>query len=311
MGHPPPGLPNPFGGAAPFDPSKPDAFGKTRYHYKTLDGGPPLDGKVPAASLGFGGIPGGPTMPCFGGLGGLGGLGAGGFGAGGFGPGGLGPYGLMQPPPLGPPPAYSANVAGNDCPPGYVRVPAPPHPRRTSQGPTNNNGNNSFTTAPRRDQNEPPLSGNRVKGQLISLKDGTGVIMPRETAIIHVFTDNLITKHPPKPEQPNMIHLPFGAKKTFTAQHVPCNMSLREFILQIDCQKRANTHFPYNQPGRGYPEDLIGVQELVDLGEGWFALGEKVCLADAKARMRVGELFGEAQGEAGGEKPRYIVRFPV
>lgn len=319
MGPPPLGLPNPFGGAAPSDPSKPDAFGKTRYHYKTLDGGPPLDGRVPTAPLGFGGIPSGPTMPC------LGRPGAG----------GLNPYGMMQSTPLGPPPAYSAGLAGHGCTPGYVpvspnssqegplcvpagsfrpmayRVPIPPRPGSTSQGLSNSSGSGSFATAPARDQGEPPMSGNRVKGQLISLKDGTGVIMPRETAIVHVFTENLVNKYPPKSEHPNMIYIPPRAKKNFTAQHVPCNMTLQEFILQIDCKKRANTHFPYSQPGQEYPEDLIGFQELVDLDNGWFALGEKICLGDTKAQSKVRELFNTLQGEAGYEKPRYVVRFPV
>ena len=83
-------------------------------------------------------------------------------------------------------------------------------------------------------------------------------------------------------------------------------MTFEELIDQLDCKVRANTYPPYNEPGRGYPDHLIGVQELLKTGDDEWELGTKVCLGDRNARRKLADLWDDVEG---GE-PRWIVRLP-
>jgi len=122
---------------------------------------------------------------------------------------------------------------------------------------------------------------------------------------IHLFTENVVSKHQP------VNGIVTTQNEKFNVQHAPCDMTFEELIEQINCRKRANHHPPYSIPGHGYPEHLIGIQELLELDRGRFMPGSKIMLTDPQAKSKLGELWSDSAGNAGQGKPRYIVRLPV
>ena len=265
-----------------------DMYGKTRYKYVTPDGGPPNAGAVPVGSAAD-------PNP---------------FAAGNFGHPGFNPYGppnsMAGPPcPFGAPPAPW--WAGPPAPPPYYSGPPTPAPPTSSHKIPRPPPPASHSFGGTDEEAEEPLEGNRVKGQLASFPDtNSGYIFPQNNVTIHLFSQNVLTKYPPRN---NMITI---RNDKFNVQHAPCDMTMEELIIQIDCEKRANYHSPYNRPGHGYPRHLIGVQELLEMGGGGrFMLGTKIMLTDCQAKSRLGDLWSDASGNAGQEKPRYLVRLPV
>lgn len=289
----------PFGQAPmpmPFLPAS-DMFGKTRYKYVTLDGGPPMDGAVPSGS------PFDPPQPSQ-------------FGF----PGNcvarsMYPFGLPNPFAAPPCPFGAPTAPGwyqcTPAPPPYSSGPPPPPPpvpgpTAPSWAPPPPPPPASHAFGGTNDDAEEPLEGNRVKGQLATFPDrSAGYIFPRRNVTIHLFKDNVISKYPP------VSNIVTTQNDKFNVQHAPCDMTFEELIEQINCRKRANWHPPYNTPGHGYPEHLIGVQELLELDRGRFMLGSKIMLTDPQAKSKLGELWSDSAGNAGQGKPRYIVRLPV
>jgi len=96
-----------------------------------------------------------------------------------------------------------------------------------------------------------------------------------------------------------------------TVQRVGCEMTFRELIEQLDCEKRANTWHPWNLPDCGYPRKLIGIQQLLPCGTNQFRLGSKIALADFRANSKIEDLWPDTVGQAGGSPPVWIVRLPV
>lgn len=226
-------------------------------------------------------------------------------------PGAIHPFGLPNltvatPCPFGsaPPPWACAPAPPPYCPGPPVppiptpiatpwKPPRPPPPASHSFGGTN-------------EEAEQPLAGNRIKGQLPTFPDkSTGYLFPKENVTLHLFAQNVISKYA---SNNNVITI---TDDKFNVQHAPCNMTFEELIDRIDCRSRANYHPPYNQPGQGYPEHLIGIQELLELGGGQFMLGSKIMLTDPRVKSRIGEIWPDTAGSAGQHKPRYIVRLPV
>lgn len=250
-----------------------EALGKVRYKYCTPDGGPPLDGAPPDTM----------SQP------------------------GAGPF----PPPF-PPPPYGAPPCPFGLPPGapppWCAMPQPqpsPSPWEPPRPPTPPGHAFSSSNQPP----QPPVEGNRVKGQLATFPNNSaGYIFPRHNITFHMFNQNVLHKY-----RDRMVNNSFTIDNndTWTAEHAPCSMTIEELILQLDCVKRANHHPPYNQPGRGYPEAEIGIQELIDCGGGRYMLGSKFTLTDNVRFSRIGDIWPAWTGDAGQVKPPYIVRMPV
>lgn len=212
-----------------------------------------------------------------------------------FGPSGSGPYWFSPSP-------YMAKP----CPTLTSWLPPPPPPPAAPTGPPKPPPPPSHPFGGSDDYPELPVAGNRVKGQLATFPDkSVGYIFPRRNVTIHLFAENVILRHPPE----NNVVTAHHAK--FNVQHAPCDMNVEELIEQLDCRKRANHHPPYNQPGHGYPEHGIGVQELLEWDRGKFILGDRIMLNDARAKCKLGDLWSEATGNAGEVKPIYLVRLPV
>lgn len=265
-------------------PQASNKFGETRYKYVTPDGAVPNDGAVPSAS----------------------------------------PHNQPTPGLCGIPGIYGYPVAAHFPPPAgtglyqYTPSPAPcyRYPHRT-QSPAPNLAA-SFSGPPRppppayhcfdrtNDDADEPLTGNRVNGKLATFPDKrAGYIFPRQNMTFHLFIDNVISKYPSFD----------GAITTrgdeSKIEEVSCDMTLEELIEQIDCRKRANWHPPYNVPGHGYPEQLIGIQELLKVGDGRFTPGPKFMLTGPLARSKLRQIWPEAVSNTGQGRTIYIVRLPV
>ena len=270
-------------------------FGRTRYHYNTPDGSPPNQGAPPTGSSldqVMQSSPFGSSGNCV--------------------PGSVHPWGFPNQP-AGPqctaassgwfcaPPAMPPPVFYPSCPPQPHPCSHQPRPPTVRQ----------YTSQPFTSSNEPPqepLQGNRVKGQLLSLDGGkAGVVTFKDNLTIHLFTENVLEKYPPVN---NMVSLP-PFDHLFSVQHVPCEMTVYEFIEQIDGRKRANKVPPYNLHGYGYPDYGIGIQELLEEGNNQFRLGSRIMLTDRDAGEKLGRLWHNSVGNAGQQKPVYIVRLPV
>lgn len=146
-------------------------------------------------------------------------------------------------------------------------------------------------------EQEEPLRGNRVKGQLIKIGDsGIGYIAPKDHVIIHVFWQNIVRLHP---AVDNVISTS-GADR-FTPYLVPANMQFQELIEQLDTVVRGRHHI------KDYPEEHCGVQELIDMGNGRFLLGQKIMMHDSMARHTPRSLW---PGSIDHSEPRHLVRWP-
>ena len=189
---PPPSGPPPMYGPPPPQPAM---YGSTRYHYHTRDGGPPNDGKPPAA-------PGGPpSMPPYG-----------------FAPAAPGaPFGAppAQAPMAfyAPPPPYQSAAHGYVCcSTGSAPAPAP------APAPVNMSG--AIYAKPAEANGHAP--GSRVNGRLAKVDDGSGVLLPEETTTFHVFEPGI---HPEKPE--------FESKADFKVLNVDSHWTVKQLIRQL------------------------------------------------------------------------------
>lgn len=228
-----------------------------------------------------------------------------------------GPINFCGPPPLpayhcvpaGPavqPPAYHCTPVGSAAPQvfGGPQQPPPPPPPP---------GHEFHSTKER----EAPVRGNRVKGQLAKFDNGMGYIFPEKNACLHILKYNPLAK--PYEIQPipgsdavqgqgqYRINI---AQFGFTAQTVPCSMTFEELIRQIGCQDRANQG-DYSRPDNAYPAHAVGIQELLPVGDGTYVLGVRITLTSYQAKAQIGEIWPDAVGTAGEEKPRIIYRLPV
>lgn len=281
-------------------------FGKVQYKYFTPDGKVPCEGKVPTDKL--------PDMNTLAGVPKLSGPP---FGFPPFGncvPGGLHPFGLPNPVPgcaFGfPPPAAPAAPSWHCfpgpaapspwCPPSAPApawsVPPPPPPPAPAPAARD------FSVAGSYEQEE-PLPGNRVKGELAKIgSSGAGYVFPEDNVTIHLFCENVVRMYPPVN---NLITT--SGKDKFTTQHFPANMTFAVLIRQLGCIKRARAH-----PGHeNYPEHLCGIQELIDVGNGRYMLGHKIMLSDPMAQQTADTYWSDSTDTAGQRRPRHIVRWPV
>ena len=153
------------------------------------------------------------------------------------------------------------------------------------------------------------MSGNRLNNQLATFPDkSVGYIFPKRNIGLHVFKQNIILKHAPHGQTGGVIEVDGDG---FTTQYASANMTFEELIEQLDCSSRANKHPPYNQPDNGYPEHLIGIQEVIRLDDTRYQIGARIVLTDYNAKRKLGDLWPTSAGSAGGSEPRYIVRLPV
>jgi len=147
---------------------------------------------------------------------------------------------------------------------------------------------------------EPPVSGNRVKDRLVVVKDsGTGYVASKQNATFHLFTYNILDKYAVNAN--NQLYIPPYAGEPFRVMTVSCSMPIEELIEQLDCLKDAP---------QGYPRYAIGVAEALDVGNGWFQIGTKFHLDEARSALTIKQVWGESVGEAGESRPRYLIRLP-
>ena len=279
--------------AMPAPNANPGLIGKTVYHYWTKGGGPPNDGKPPSTDPSPAPPPYAPFPPF-----GLQPAPAAAQPGPYFMPPGQGfPNGAIcipnnsaqAPPPQPatpywyppPPPAPPAPAA-----PSWQPPPPPPTVAQTYGGAT--------AKAP-----EPPVSGNRVKGNLLKDSGGHGHIASKNNATFHLFTENILNKYTCNANQ--QLFIPPGAQEAFRVMTAAYYMPIEEFIEQLDCIKIA-------QPGL-HPS-YIGIAELFDLGHGWFQKGSELKLDDPRAKLTIKEVFGNSIGEAAESRPKWLVRVP-
>lgn len=300
-------FPGPFPGPPPMGPPPTDLWGKTIYKYTTPDGKPPLDGAVPTVPPGF--QPMNPMMP-----------------GGNCVPGAIHPFGPPNPyaaplppcpfglPGWAPPPAPFFAAPAPPAPPPYYTVAAPPPPPAPPAPPAPPPGppmppppGHPFGSSD--EPPEPPMSGNRLNNQLATFPDrSVGYIFSKRNIGLHVFKENIITKHAPGAQAGGVLEVD-GDR--FMTQYASASMTFEELIEQLDCRSRANHYPPYNQPGKGYPEHCIGLQELIRLDDTRYQIGARIVLTDYNAKRKLGDLWPSSAGTAGGSEPRYIVRLPV
>jgi hypothetical protein len=266
----------------------PGLAGKTQYNYVTKDGGPPNQGKPPG--------PAGPPPPYS-----------------------FLPQAGLYPPAPQPGPFFvppSAANPGMICfpnggapapapqPSGLVWIPAAPAPPVApaplapfgQPAPTAAAVAQAAARAP-----EPPVTGNRIKDNLVVLKEsgGAGYVASKNNATFHVFNRGLLSVY--TPDVGRRIYIPAHANETFRIQIAACSMPMEEFIEQLDCVKDAPPHWPRSQ---------IGIAELVDDGNGWFEVGTKFMLDEPRSKETIGQIWGNVVGEAGLARPRYLTRIP-
>jgi hypothetical protein len=296
-------------------------LGRTQYNYRTPDGGVPMEGKVPTGSaLDPPKQPQPPFFPLTQGMNCV----PGAIHPFVFPNGTSGPINFCGAPPAysqvpqytpgvpptayqclpvvsgAPPPAYHCTPVGSAEPQPYGIAKPPPPPAQEF-----------YSTK----ELEPPVRGNRVKGQLPKFDNGMGYIFPEKNCVLHILKHNVLANKSPVPGsdavqgqgryQFNIV------QEGFTAQTVPCSMTFEELIKQTSCQDRANHHPPYNQPGQGYPENHIGIQELLPVGDGSYVLGIKITMKSYQAKAQIGEIWPDTVGSAGEQKPKIILRLPV
>lgn len=269
-------------------PQAPGLVGKLTYRYVTRDGGPPNKGAPPSSTPSSGPSPAycsGPPSPyCM---------------APGFGPPSGQPGPFMVPPGNGFPGAFCVPNSAAPPPPAPPSgptptwfPPAPPPP----PAPLNVAGAAAPAANP---SSDPPVSGNRVKDNLLVVKDsgGVGHIASKNNATFHIFTENIFDKYTPNAS--NQFWMPVMEKfRSMTAAYY---MPIHELIEQLDCVKNAPP---------GYPREQIGLAEVFERGNGWFDVGTKIFLGDARANLTIKEAWGDSIGEQGRSRPKWLVLFP-
>jgi hypothetical protein len=147
---------------------------------------------------------------------------------------------------------------------------------------------------------EPPVSGNRVKDNLIVLKDsgGVGHVVPKHIATFHLFNHNVMDKYKVNVSQQFFIPPPGEPFRVMTAAY---SMPIDELIEQLDCIKLAGP--------TSFRSD-IGLVEVFDLGQGWFQMGSKFCLDHPRSKLTIKEAWGSSIGEANESAPKWLVRIP-
>ena len=225
----------------------------TQYRYRTHDGGPPNDG-IPPGLEPPQGPPFGHPFPY---------VGPSPFGAppswpNPFGPPTFGQHpGFCQPPPnivcfggQGPPPGPNSMVCfSTSGPPPYTENPwhmaGPPAPSIA---------------------NKRPPSGAYVNGQIIKLKNGQGLLLPKDsTTTFHLILNGV------KPWDWSTWS-PRGTCE-FSPYEVLSTMAFDEFCDAIDAIKKAPC---------GTPREQVGVQEAIEMGDGQFRAGAAYRLGDSR-----------------------------
>jgi hypothetical protein len=261
----------------------PGLVGKTVYHYMTRDGGPPNKGKPPS-------VPSSGPQPPFPGFPPL-----------------CAPAPAPAPGPFFIPPGNGfpgavcvPNASAATPPPPAPVAPtwfpgAPPAPPSARPPPPAYGPPNAAVHAP-----EPPVSGNRIKDNLIVVKDsgGHGHVVSKHNATFHLFTYNVIERYTVNAHQ--QFYIPPNAAEPFRIMTVAYMMPLEELIEQLDCLKDAP----------GWPRNLVGIAEVFDLGNGWFQVGSKFHLDEERSKLTIKEAWGSSIGEANQSRPRYLVRLP-
>ena len=131
----------------------------------------------------------------------------------------------------------------------------------------------------------------RVKGLLPKFPDrGSGYIFPKSNCTFH------IVKGEKKPwDHP-------GITLDFQVAHAPTSMKLGEFIEQVGALERAPA---------GTPHDYIGVQEIIEGGNGVWHKGTAFMLGDWLADSTLNEVgWSSDRGEFGRGKPVIVVFLP-
>ncbi|OCT50368.1 hypothetical protein CLCR_07478 [Cladophialophora carrionii] len=270
--------------AMPAPTPAPGLMGKTVYHYMTRDGGPPNKGAPPSAPASSAAPPSYSLIPP-------------------FGPAPPQPGPFMIPPGPGFPGAVCVpNGAAHPAPPapptgpGWYSVPGPPPPPPPPP-PTVPGAVAQAAAQPP----EPPVSGNRVKDNLVVVKDsgGHGHVVSKNNATFHLFTYNVIDKYTVNAS--NQFYIPPNACEPFRVMTAAYSMPLEELIEQLDCIKVAPA---------GWPRYAIGLAEAFDLGNGWFQVGSKFHLDEEKAKQTIKEAWSSSIGEAQESRPKYLIRLP-
>jgi hypothetical protein len=139
-----------------------------------------------------------------------------------------------------------------------------------------------------------------VKDRLLVIKDsGTGYIASKQNATFHLFTHNVLEKY--SVNASNQFYIPPHANEPFRIMTASCSMPMEELIEQLDCIRDAPA---------GYPRYAIGLAEALDVGNGWFQLGTKFFLDEARSAMTIKQVWGGSIGEAGEARPKYLIRMP-
>ncbi|KAJ9603302.1 hypothetical protein H2200_012080 [Cladophialophora chaetospira] len=302
----------------------PGLIGKTVYHYMTRDGGPPNKGAPPAAPA----APAPPPAYCFMPQGAAPPAQPGPFmvpPGPGF-PGAVcvpnGPPSAAPPAPPGywaiPPQAPPAALGWWCPPPPAAAPPAPPPPPSWWQHPPPAPPAAAAPPAPpappvppptapgavaqaAAKAPEPPVSGNRVKENLIVVKDsgGHGHVVSKHNATFHLFTHDVLQRYATNAN--NQFYIPPNACEEFRVMTASYSMPIEEFIEQLDCIKIAPPNWPrYN----------IGIAEAFDLGNGWFQVGSKFFLDEPKSKQTIKEAWSMSIGEANESRPKYLIRIP-
>jgi len=275
----------------PALPSAPGLQGQTRYRYFTQDGGPPNEGKPPAPPKSATSQP----PACFP-----------------FPQGPPPPYGAAATPSAPAPSPFVLNDAWGNAAAFCVPNPgAPPPPGAgfvyVTPAPATATAPPAWMTAPAPAGKVPPVSGNRVKGQLAKFSDsGAGYVFSKKNVAFHIFEHNIIEKYKNETNDNGQFRISDTTLKDkqenkFALMLADCRLPLAEFIEQIDCIKRAPS---------GYPHHGIGICELLEQGNGWFQRGDTIYLNDYRASTAIEDIWSDACGEAGRAKPVHLVRLP-
>ncbi len=147
---------------------------------------------------------------------------------------------------------------------------------------------------------EPPVSGNRVKNRLLVEKaTGSGYVASKDNAVFHLFTYNVLDKYAVNAN--HQFYIPADCGEPFRVMTAACSMPIQELIEQLDCIQVAPPD---------YPRYAIGLAEAFDKGNGWFQVGTKFMLDEARSQLTIKEALGTSIGEAEESRPRYLIRMP-
>ncbi|ETN40874.1 uncharacterized protein HMPREF1541_05154 [Cyphellophora europaea CBS 101466] len=141
--------------------------------------------------------------------------------------------------------------------------------------------------------------GNRVNERIVKADDGSGILLSPDQTCFHVL-------EPGQLFGPHMSRTALVRDVQFKVQYADSDWAVDKVIELLGGTKVERTGRTYHNK-----RELVGIQEWVEGGNGYFYEGTLIMLNDAKSKKSLREVgWGPDHGRAGQKPPVWVMLYP-